>query len=223
MQLKIVTPTQNYRFSQTGQQLEKVTEPFVLVEANTRDDIQELYDPNDEHLAKAFAYDDDGNINGLNSDPLTVIDAIQNFLLMPGAWYLEGLHDPQTDQLEQPTAGEEPNEGKSRCSGDTEAQASTTLTNNLFVPNDQQRHVLRQLRTVVDGIATIQPHATDTWPAQVQKRLISQQLFGNDEPEVALSIAQKRLSELQEQAKGLMIPEEVIQTNMSTEPNEAET
>jgi hypothetical protein len=75
MQLKIVTHGGTFRYNQSGQPISEITEPFVLVEVYTKEDVVALYDQGQEHLANAFTYQDD-QITGVSAD---AGDHIQNF------------------------------------------------------------------------------------------------------------------------------------------------
>ena len=98
MQLKIVTHGGTFRYNQSGQPLAEITEPFVLVEVYTREDVVALYDQGREHLANAFTYQDD-QITGISAD---AGDHIQNFFLAEGAWYLQELNPADRD-IKNPT------------------------------------------------------------------------------------------------------------------------
>ena len=93
MQVKVNTGEKVYRFNQKGQLIDTITEPYVSVDTRTREDLEALYDSLHEHIATAFTYE--GNsITGLAAE---YVNAIQNFLLVEGAWYLSDLEDPSTD------------------------------------------------------------------------------------------------------------------------------
>ena len=80
MQVKVNTGEKVYRFNQKGQLIDTITEPYVLVDARTREDIEALYDSLHEHIATAFTYE--GNsISGLAAEH---VNAVQNFLLVKG-------------------------------------------------------------------------------------------------------------------------------------------
>ena len=93
MQLKIVTHGGTFRYNQSGQPITEITEPFVLVEVYTKEDVVALYDQGQEHLANAFTYQDE-QITGMSAD---AGDHIQNFFLAEGAWYLQELNSADKD------------------------------------------------------------------------------------------------------------------------------
>ena len=68
MQLKIVTHGGTFRYNQSGQPITEITEPFVLVEVYTKEDVVALYDQGQEHLANAFTYQDE-QITRISSSP----------------------------------------------------------------------------------------------------------------------------------------------------------
>src|ERR1035441_1459481 len=93
MQLKIVTNNGTFRLNQVGQSIPEITEPFVLVEVYTKEDVVALYDQGEDHLANAFTYEGD-RITGMSKD---AADHIQNFFLAEGAWYRKDLNAPEKD------------------------------------------------------------------------------------------------------------------------------
>jgi len=229
MQLKIITRKEVFRFDQKGQPVTEITEPYVSVEVYTREDVIALYDQNEEHLVHAFKYDGE-EITGL-SDQST--DSIQNFFLAEGAWYLQALNQPEDDKKEPEALGiPATKEASSADSPVASAAPSTTpspslagdppssLGSSVFIPSEQQRNLLRDIQVTVRALSIIKPDAAAPWDRQVQKLLLSQQLFGIDDLEKAYHEGETRLTQLVAQAKSSGVPEAVIESNV-TLPDEA--
>ena len=230
MQLKIITRKESFRFDQKGQPVAEITEPYVNVEAYTREDVIALYDQNEEHLVHAFKYDGE-EITGLSEQ---VADSIQNFFLAEGAWYLQALNQPADDkrQPETPTIPVS-TEASTANSPATDAAPNNSpgpalahnptpgLGSSVFIPSEQQRDVLRDIQVTVRALSIIKPDAAAPWDRQVQKLLLSQQLFGIDDLEKAYHEGETRLTQLVAQAKSSGVPEAVIESNVKL-PDEAD-
>ena len=93
MQVKVNTGEKVYRFNQKGRLIDTITEPYVSVDTRTREDLEALYDSLHEHIATALP------TRGTPSQGLAAeyVNAIQNFLLVEGAWYFSDLEDPSSD------------------------------------------------------------------------------------------------------------------------------
>lgn len=206
MQLKIVIPSGTFRFNQAGELITQITEPFVLVEANNREEIVALYDQGQEHLAHAFTYQDE-EITGLRED---AAGYLQNFLLAEGAWYLQELNPADKDTASAPAPGETEIPDPQQGPADSPATSA-----DLFVPTAEQRQLLRDIQTKAAALRLIQPEATAPWDSQVQKLLISQQIFGLGDLEKACVEGKAMLEQLVAQAKASGIPAEVIASNTS--------
>ncbi len=209
MQLKIVTGSGIFRFNQAGQPIPDITEPFVLVEVYAKEDVVALYDQGAEHLANAFTYD--GNrITGMSAD---AAEHIQSFFLAEGAWYLQELNSPEKDG------------GTSAQAAATEIQAGMpapgangqTGTNDpgFFVPTLEQRQLLRDIQVTAEALRHIEPDPTAGWDRQVQKLLLSQQVFGIGDPEKAYSEGKASLERLIGQARSAGIPANVVDSNVA--------
>ncbi|MBE0541792.1 MAG: hypothetical protein IH623_10440 [Verrucomicrobia bacterium] len=207
MQLKIVTHGGTFRYNQSGQPLAEITEPFVLVEVYTREDVVALYDQGREHLANAFTYQDD-QITGISAD---AGDHIQNFFLAEGAWYLQELNPADRD-IKNPTV----NNTQSACLAQ-DPGGVTPASNNpgIFVPTAEQRQVLRDIQVTAEALRHIQPDPTAGWDRQVQKLLLSQQVFGIGDPEKACVEGQAKLEQLVAQAKASGVPANVVESNLA--------
>ncbi|ODU24680.1 MAG: hypothetical protein ABS95_01600 [Verrucomicrobia bacterium SCN 57-15] len=210
MQLKIVTHGGTFRFNQSGQPIAEINEPFVLVEVYTKEDVVALYDQGQEHLANAFTYQDD-QITGMSAD---AGDHIQNFFLAEGAWYLQELNSADKD-IKAPNV--------SPASADTQSSSSapnaddTTPSNGsgLFVPTAEQRQVLRDIQVTAEALRRIEPDPAASWDRQVQKLLLSQQVFGIGDPEKAHAEGKVKLEQLIAQAKASGVPAGVVASNVT--------
>lgn len=210
MQLKIVTHGGTFRYNQSGQPLAEITEPFVLVEVYTREDVVALYDQGREHLANAFTYQDD-QITGISAD---AGDHIQNFFLAEGAWYLQELNpadkDLKTSSVPSTAAGTQ-----SSCPTPSANGATPSNGSGIFVPTADQRQVLRDIQVTAEALRHIEPDPTAGWDRQVQKLLLSQQVFGIGDPEKAYAEGKTRLERLVAQAKASGVPEVVVASNVA--------
>lgn len=209
MQLKIVTHGGTFRYNQSGQPISAITEPFVLVEVYTKEDVVALYDQGQEHLANAFTYQDD-QITGVSAD---AGDHIQNFFLAEGAWYLQELNSADKD-AKHPSAPAEIPDGQSSAPNPI-ANDTTQTSSGLFVPTAEQRHVLRDIQITAEALRRIEPDPTASWDRQVQKLLLSQQVFGIGEPEKAHAEGKVKLEQLVAQAKASGVPDEVVASNVA--------
>lgn len=207
MQLKIVTHGGTFRYNQSGQPLAEITEPFVLVEVYTREDVMALYDQGREHLANAFTYQDD-QITGISAD---AGDHIQNFFLAEGAWYLQELNSADKD-IKNSTV----NEAQSACPAqDSGGGTPASNSPDIFVPTAEQRQVLRDIQVTAEALRHIQPDPTAGWDRQVQKLLLSQQVFGIGDPEKACVEGKAKLEHLVAQAKASGVPANVVESNLA--------
>lgn len=209
MQLKIVTHGATFRYNQSGQPISEITEPFVLVEVYTKEDVVALYDQGQEHLANAFTYQDD-QITGVSAD---AGDHIQNFFLAEGAWYLQELNSADKD-AKNPSAPAEIPDGQS-SSPNPIANDTTQTSSGLFVPTAEQRQVLRDIQITAEALRRIEPDPTASWDRQVQKLLLSQQVFGIGDPEKAHAEGKVKLEQLISQATASGVPAEVVATNVA--------
>ncbi len=208
MQLKIVTHGGTFRYNQSGQPIAEITEPFVLVEVYTKEDVVALYDQGQEHLANAFTYQED-QITGMSAD---AGDHIQNFFLAEGAWYLQELNSADKDAKAQnvPAANAD-----TQSSSDVPSGNDTPLptSSGLFVPTAEQRQVLRDIQITAEALRRIEPDPAASWDRQVQKLLLSQQVFGIGDPEKAHAEGKVKLEQLIAQAKASGVPAEVVSSN----------
>lgn len=216
MQLKIITRRDIFRFDQTGQPIPEITEPFVNVEVYTREDVLALYDQNEEHLFRAFNYDGE-EITGLSD---SAASSIQNFFLAEGAWYLQALNRPEDDN--------KATEARAEAKGDTPARSVSDASNDpanlgpaVFIPSEQQRDLLRDIQVTVKALGIIKPDPAAAWDRQVQKLLLSQQLFGIDDPAKAHQEGENKLTQLVAKAKAAGVPENVLNTNLRP-PNDSD-
>jgi hypothetical protein len=210
MQLKIVTHSGTFRYNQSGQPIAEITEPFVLVEVYTKEDVVALYDQGQEHLANAFTYQND-QITGMSAD---AGDHIQNFFLAEGAWYLQELNpaDKDAKTLNVPAASAE-SRPPSVAPGADDTTPSTS--SGLFVPTAEQRQVLRDIQVTAEALRRIEPDPAASWDRQVQKLLLSQQVFGIGDPEKAHVEGKAKLDRLVAQAKASGVPSEVVASNVA--------
>ena len=174
-----------------------------------KEDVVALYDQGAEHLANAFTYEGD-RITGMSAD---AADHIQNFFLAEGAWYLQELNAPeehggasaQTMGTGTPAATPAP-------SGNATARPSDL---GIFVPTLAQRQLLRDIQVTAEALRHIEPDPTAGWDRQVQKLLLSQQVFGIGNPEKAYAEGKIRLERLINQAKSAGIPANVVESNVA--------
>lgn len=210
MQLKIVTHGGTFRFNQSGQPITEITEPFVLVEVYTKEDVVALYDQGQEHLANAFTYQDD-QITGMSAD---AGDHIQNFFLAEGAWYLQELNSVDKDAKVSnvPATIADTQSSSSAPSGN---DTTPTSSSGLFVPTAEQRQILRDIQITAEALRRIEPDPAASWDRQVQKLLLSQQVFGIGDPEKAHAEGKLKLEQLASQAKAAGVPDEVVASNVA--------
>ena len=216
MQLKIVTSNGTFRFNQAGQPIAEINEPFVLAEVYAKDEVLALYDQGAEHLANAFTYDGD-RITGISAD---AAEHIQNFFLAEGAWYLQELNGPENDggtpvqtaaaaadatQVIPPDPDAAENANGKVVAGDP----------GFFVPTLEQRQLLRDIQVTAEALRLIEPDPAAGWDRQVQKLLLSQQVFGIADPDRARTEGKVKLERLVGNAKSLGIPADVIETNLA--------
>jgi hypothetical protein len=209
MQLKIVTHGGTFRYNQSGQPLAEITEPFVLVEVYTREDVVALYDQGREHLANAFTYQDD-QITGISAD---AGDHIQNFFLAEGAWYLQELNSAEKD-TKTPNAPAVPADAQSSSSTPSADDTIPPPGSRLFVPTAEQRQILRDIQITAEALRRIEPDPAASWDRQVQKLLLSQQVFGIGDPEKAHAEGKLKLEQFVAQAKASGVPAEVVASNV---------
>jgi hypothetical protein len=218
MQVKVITSDNVYRFNQKGQPIEAISEPYVRVDAAAREDLEALYDPLHDHISTAFTYD--GNrITGLSADH---VNAIQNFLLVEGAWYLNDLEDPSTD-----VAANGAPESKAECPGNgacaspapaatpDPALAADKAQFSGFVPDDAQRTLLKELQETAEKLRRITPDSADKWNNQLQRQLNAVLYFGTDDVANACAEAKAKIEKLKQDAKTSGVPESVIEINMT--------
>lgn len=213
MQLKVIIPQQVFRFDQNGQEIPRCTDPFACVEVHSRGDVVELYDQSSEHLALAFRYGENDRIISL-SDEVAV--AIQNFLCIPGAWYLENPLPPDQDVDVAPVAAEQTVSAPAlptSSASEPISQAGPETGSAIFQPNPEQRALLRDIQVTAEVRRQLIPDPNAAWDRQVQKLLLAQQMFGIDDPAKAHVEAETKLNALIAQAKTAGIPEEVVRTN----------
>lgn len=208
MQLKIITHGGTFRYNQSGQTIAEITEPFVLVEVHTKEEVVALYDQGQEHLANAFTYQDD-QITGMSLD---AGDHIQNFFLAEGAWYLQELNSADKD-TKAPNVSATTADTQSSSSAVSSDQAAPSSCSGLFVPTAEQRQVLRDIQTTAEALRRIEPDPTASWDRQVQKLLLSQQVFGIGDPEKAHVEGKAQLEQLIAQAKACGVPDEIVASN----------
>jgi hypothetical protein len=209
MQLKIVTNNGIFRFNQAGQPVTEITEPFVLIEVYAKEDVVALYDQGTEHLANAFIYEGE-RITGMSPD---AAEHIQNFFLAEGAWYLQELNGPEKDAGSRiQTAGGSIQVAQSSPSANGAVAAGNP---GFFVPTIEQRQLLRDIQVTAEALRLIEPDPTAGWDRQVQKLLLSQQVFGIGDPEKAHTEGKAKLEQLIGQAKSVGIPANVVETNLA--------
>lgn len=209
MQLKIVTHGGTFRFNQSGQPIAEIIEPFVLVEVYTKEDVVALYDQGQEHLANAFTYQDD-QITGMSAD---AGGHIQNFFLAEGAWYLQELNSADKDAKAPNVSAAAPETQSS--SSDPSADGAPPTSSGLFVPTAEQRQVLRDIQITAEALRRIEPDPAASWDRQVQKLLLSQQVFGIGDPEKAHAEGKLKLEQLVAQAKASGVPAGVVASNVA--------
>jgi hypothetical protein len=214
MQVKVNTGEKVYRFNQRGQLIDTITEPYVSVDTRTREDLEALYDSLHEHIATAFTYE--GNsITGLAAE---YVNAIQNFLLVEGAWYLNDLEDPSTDlEIKSEAEGDRPlhAETTSDVAPATKAAAGDEPQFSEFVPDTNQRTLLKELQETAEKLRRITPDPADKWNAQLQRQIHSMYYFGVDDVAQACATATVKIQQLKQAAKASGVPENVIELNMT--------
>lgn len=210
MQLKIVTHNGTFRYNQSGQTVPEITEPFVLVEVYTKEDVVGLYDQGQEHLANAFIYQND-QITGMSED---AGNHIQNFFLAEGAWYLQELN-PADKDIKTSNVPSTATDTQSLCPAPSADGATPANGSGIFVPTAQQRQMLRDIQLTAEALRHIEPDPTAGWDRQVQKLLLSQQVFGIGDPEKACVEGKAKLEQLVAQAKASGVPADVVASNVA--------
>ncbi len=212
MQVKVNTGEKVYRFNQKGQLIDTITEPYVSVDTRTREDLEALYDSLHEHIATAFTYE--GNsITGLAAE---YVNAIQNFLLVEGAWYLNDLEDPSTDlEIKGGAEGDNPLQAETTSPVATAAGADDEPQFSGFVPDTNQRALLKELQETAEKLRRITPDPADKWNAQLQRQIHSMYYFGVDDVAQACAAATAKIQQLKQAAKASGVPENVIELNMT--------
>jgi hypothetical protein len=189
--------------------LGEVTEPFVLVEVCAKEDVVALYDQGEDHLANAFTYEGD-RITGMSNDAAL---HIQNFFLAEGAWYLQELNSPEKDAG---TSAQAAVAGIQEVIPSPEAKgAAVSNEPGFFVPTLEQRQLLRDIQVTAEALRHIKPDPSAGWDRQVQKLLLSQQVFGIGDPEKAFAEGKVRLDQLIGQAESAGIPANVVESNVA--------
>jgi hypothetical protein len=138
---------------------------------------------------------------------------IQNFFLAEGAWYLQELNGPDKD-TGRPAQMAEAGIGTTPPNTAANGKA-VTGDPGFFVPTLEQRQLLRDIQVTAEALRLIQPDPVAGWDRQVQKLLLSQQVFGIGNPEKAFAEGKARLERLIGQAKSSRIPADVVQTNLA--------
>ena len=211
MHLKIITRTNTYRFTQQGEGISAITEPYVHVEVYTREDVVALFDQGREHLVHAFTYNGE-EITGLSE---TVSQAILGFFEADGAWYLKQLHPPTEDNPALQAEAVPPVEASAvPPANGMGADPSQNDSDIGLITDPEQQSLLRSIQTLAERLRQIKPEAQEPWDRQIQKLLVSQRYFGVQDPAAAYAMGQEQLSALVEKAKAVGIPETVIQTNL---------
>ena len=216
MQVKVNTGEKVYRFNQKGQLIDTITEPYVSVDTRTREDLEALYDSLHEHIATAFTYE--GNsITGLAAE---YVNAIQNFLLVEGAWYLNDLEDPSTDlEIKGGAEGDNPLQAETTSPVTPAAGAAAGADDGPqfsgFVPDTNQRALLKELQETAEKLRRITPDPADKWNAQLQRQIHSMYYFGVDDVAQACAAATAKIQQLKQAAKASGVPENVIELNMT--------
>ena len=212
MQVKVNTGEKVYRFNQKGQLIDTITEPYVSVDTRTREDLEALYDSLHEHIATAFTYE--GNsITGLAAE---YVNAIQNFLLVEGAWYLNDLEDPSTDlEIKGGADGDNPRQAETASPVVPAAGADDEPQFSGFVPDTNQRALLKELQETAEKLRRITPDPADKWNAQLQRQIHSMYYFGVDDVAQACAAATAKIQQLKQAAKASGVPENVIELNMT--------
>lgn len=217
MQVKVITSQKTYCFSQDGKVVDKMTEPYIKVEVDNKEDVEALYDAMQEHLSTAFTYSSTGEINGLTAD---YSNAIQEFLQVDNAWYLRDLEKadcapdktPTTVSVHEvipasnlPAAPVKPVEAE-------DDQPEIQVFSG-FIPSQNQREVLKELQDTAERLRRITPDPADKWQAQLQRQLNSVLYFGIDDVDKACAEGQEQVRILKEKADALDIPATVIALN----------
>lgn len=211
MQLKIITHNGTFRYNQSGQTIAEITEPFVLVEVYTREDVVGLYDQGQEHLANAFIYQND-QITGMSED---AGNHIQDFFFAEGAWYLQELNPPDKDIKTPDVPSTAPDTQSTPPAPDANSAAAVSNGSGIFVPTAEQRQMLRDIQVTAEALRHIEPDPTAGWDRQVQKLLLSQQVFGIGDPDKAYVEGKAKLEQLVTQAKTSGVPADVVASNVA--------
>jgi len=218
MQVKVITTSKTYRFNQNGEVVTKLTEPFVKVEVDNREDVEALYDAMQEHLFKAFTYSPTGEINGLTKQ---AAEAIKDFMLVDNAWYLRDPEKPEAEpSAEKPTtvSVHEVTPASATVTVSPKPVADPEEATDIpvfagFIPDQAQREILKELQDTAERLRRITPDPADKWQAQLQRQLNAVLYFGIDDVSKACEEGQERLRELRAKADNAGVPLEVITLN----------
>jgi hypothetical protein len=85
----------------------------------------------------------------------------------------------------------------------------------IFVPTLAQRQLLRDIQVIAEALRRIEPDPSAGWDRQVQKLLLSHQVFGIGDPEKAFAEGKVRLERLIGQAETSSIPANVVESNVA--------
>lgn len=219
MQLKIITGNGTFRFNQRGEQITALTEPYVKVEVDNKEDVEALYDALCEHLSLAFTYGSGDSITGLSPQAQ---DSIQNFLLVENAWYLRDLEDPSTDvpfaeKIKSPPPVHRP------VASPVEAETvEETPVFSGFIPDQTQRGILKDIQETAERLRRITPDPADKWNVQLQRQLNAVLFFGVDNVTQACEAGQAKLKDLRQAALKAGIPEGTIDINVTPQTADVE-
>ncbi len=218
MQLKIVTPIGNFRFNAKGEQIPAVTEEFVQIEVSNRESVERLYDQNAEHLMGAFNYSANGEIIELSST--NVQNAIQDFMLNPGAWYFENPRKPDQDTSDTQAPAVIPS--RSPVGVPSLIDSAQAVGSSFWTPTPDQQLLLRKIAGATDLQFRLQTKPNQSWAANIQQLLLVQQKYGIEDVQLGQQQAQAELDQLIAEATAQQIPDLVVETTLTTKRAEFE-
>ena len=217
MQVKVNTGEKVYRFNQKGQLINTVTGTLrIRQHADPRRPRGALRLSARAHRHRIYLRE--GNcITGLAAE---YVNAIQNFLLVEGAWYFSDLEDPSTDlEIKGGAEGDNPRQAETASPVAPAAGAAAGADDEPqfsgFVPDTNQRALLKELQETAEKLRRITPDPADKWNAQLQRQIHSMYYFGVDNVARACAAATAKIQQLKQAAKASGVPENVIELNMT--------
>lgn len=180
--------------------------------------MERLYDQNAEHLVCAFNYNTNGEIIELSST--NAQNAIQDFMLNPGAWHFENSNKPDQDTSDTQAPALLPSRGP--VGVPPLIDSAQAAGSSFWTPTPDQQLLLRKIAGPTDLQFRLQKKPNQSWAANIQQLLLVQQKYGIEDVQVGQQQAQAELDQLVAEAKAQQIPDVVVETTITTKRAEFE-